>query len=112
MNSVQQAGMSNRDYIANKSYTGEPNTIQKSINQIGIDAIVGIVRPHGNLEFCDMHGYYAVDHPSITDEPASTIVTCPICSSHTQEGEGTRASEVELFIDLKDSLNAATTIIE
>lgn len=111
MNSMNNAGLSNRE-PTNKEYTSEPNEIQKSIDQIGLDAVVGIIRPHGNLEFCDMHGYYALEYPGITDEPTSTVVTCPMCLKHNPKAEGTPASEVELFIDLRDSLNAATTIID
>ena len=107
MNSMNNAGLSNRE-PTNKEYTSEPNELQKSIDQIGLDAVIGVIRPHGKLEFCDMHGYYAVQGVNAD----STSEACPLCTEHTQEGEGTRASDVELFIDLKDSLKAATTITD
>lgn len=120
MNSMNKAGIGNTiewsdNTDLNKGYSKEPNEIQKSVDQIGLDAVIGIVRPHGSLKFCDMHGYYAVQGNKQMNEDGTEEIsteTCPLCTVHSQEGEGTRASEVELFIDLRDSLNNATTIID
>lgn len=100
------------DNMLQKSYTEEPNEIQKAMDQIGYDAVVGVVRPHGNMRYCDMHGYYlATEVVEGVDHPANEDV-CPLCISHNPEAEGTTATDMELYIDLKDAIESAVEPID
>jgi hypothetical protein len=77
------------------------NEIQKAINQLG-EITVGRYLPKGaKLHDCDMHGKYLAHY---TDSSA----LCPMCIKHDPRAEGTTATEVELYIDLRDMLAPAT----
>ena len=69
--------------------------LQKSIDQIGIDTVVRCLRG-ANIHYCEMHGHYATAKDS---EP-----TCPVCALTVGNGtgNGTTATEVEHYIDIKD----------
>lgn len=92
------------------------NNIQKAIDQIGYDTVERIVRPHGHLLYCDVHGYYAVQgvQEEDTEEGVSpaTISLCPLCIKHNPKAEGVTASEVELVIDLRNQLQDRTKPID
>ncbi|MNP37019.1 hypothetical protein D3C76_1304430 [compost metagenome] len=73
------------------------NHIQKALDQAG----PGILRylPRGmKLHNCDIHGIYGCHY---TDQGPC----CPICSSTLSTGNGVTASDVELYIDLRDSMD-------
>lgn len=102
----------NSNTMLNKGHTHEPNTIQKAIDQIGLDAVMGVVNPIGHLNFCDMHGHYATQGTQInTDDGIPPIEECPLCIGHDPSAEGTTATDVELYINLKDAIESATTIL-
>ena len=80
----------------NKKYTGDPTPLQKAIDQIGIAPIQAVMPNDGQVFFCEIHGHYLV--PKGAED-----TLCPICKTPDTDAEGTTASEVELYIDLKDA---------
>lgn len=92
-----------------KGYTGEANEIQKSIDQIGYDPVEQAIKANGRLAFCDMHGYYLTQSEQLNEDGTPVLEVCPLCITHDPKAEGTPASEVELFIDLRDQLENAVT---
>jgi hypothetical protein len=71
------------------------NGIQKSIDQLG-QATVERYLPKGmKLYPCDIHGHF-LEHYS-NKEPV-----CPLCISHNPKAEGTPATQVEHFINIRD----------
>ena len=76
--------------------------LQKSIDQIGLETVTRYLPKGMKLHNCEMHGMYASHYKE-------TSPLCPICPSINPEGNGTTASQVELFIDLKDAIGHNTT---
>lgn len=70
--------------------------IQKSIDQIGIEAVTRYLPKGAKLHSCPLHGYFLA-HYKDTD---------PICSACTStgSGEGTTATSVEHWINIKDEV--------
>lgn len=96
--------MWNNEMLA-KGYTHEPTELQKAIDQVGLSAIESIVKPHGHIKYCDMHGYYAV--PGVQAEgmegdiPPCTTDLCPLCPQLPAPNGTTASNLVELYIDLE-----------
>lgn len=74
----------------------ETNNIQKSIDQIGIMAVARYLPKGMKLQPCDMHGHFLTHYS--TKEPL-----CPLCVTHSDVAEGTTATQVEHYIDLRDA---------
>jgi len=74
--------------------------IQKSIEQIGLETVTKYLPKGMKLCQCDMHGGYLAHY---TDKNP----LCPLCQVATNAGNGTTASEVELYIDLHDMIQNA-----
>lgn len=76
----------------------EKNALQKAIDGIGEDCVRRYLPKGMKMCNCDMHGkylaHYTVDNP-----------VCPICAIHTGNGDGTTATQVEHYIDLRDNTN-------
>jgi hypothetical protein len=70
------------------------NDIQKSINQIGMEGVVRYLPKGMKLHPCDLHGmflsHYKAENP-----------VCPLCVQ-TGTGEGTTATDVEHYINIRD----------
>lgn len=81
--------------------TNEKNAIQKSIDQIGLEATVRYLPKGMKLYPCDIHGHYLAHY---TDRMA----LCPLCIEHNPEAEGTTATQVEHFIDIRDAIAPPT----
>lgn len=88
--------MSQNDMLS-KGHTGTPTEIQKSIDQIGYNAVFGAIKPYGHLKFCDIHGYYAVQGTRSLDDtsdvPPCTFDTCPLCPQ-LPDANGTTATDI------------------
>lgn len=68
------------------------NVLQKAIQEIGIDAVQKSITGAGMaMGFCDLHGHYAF----------TKVADCPVCPSPN----GTTATEVEHYIDIKDAID-------
>lgn len=74
------------------------NGIQKSIEQLGEDAVLRYVPKGMKLHPCDIHGKFLAHYKDSNP-------LCPLCSAPSGNGNGTTASDIELFIDLKDAVN-------
>ncbi|AGR46887.1 hypothetical protein JL_4 [Bacillus phage JL] len=71
------------------------NDIQKSINQIGMEGVVRYLPKGMKLHPCDLHGSFLAHYK---DE----LPTCPLCIQHNHAAEGTTATEVEHYINIRD----------
>lgn len=70
------------------------NSIQEVCDQIGIEAVERYMPRGMKICTCNMHGRFLVHYTQQAPE-------CPSCKEvYSGEGNGTTASEVELFIDL------------
>lgn len=76
------------------------NEIQKAIDQVGQDAIQRYLPKGMKLNPCAIHGHYLTHY---TD----SLAVCPLCIK-TGTGEGVTATQVEHWINLKDSVQAMT----
>ncbi|MMZ43585.1 hypothetical protein D1872_51450 [compost metagenome] len=82
-------------------HTEDKNTIQKSIDQIGLSAVERYLPKGMRIHPCDIHGHFLAHY---TDENP----ICPLCIKHNPQAEGTNATDVELYIDLRDSIRPPT----
>lgn len=76
----------------------ESNAIQKSIDQIGLEAMVRYLPKGMKLHPCDMHGHFLTHY-------TNTEPLCPLCIKHDPSAEGTTATQVEHWIDLRDGID-------
>jgi hypothetical protein len=78
------------------------NTIQKAINEIGEEGVSRYLPKGMKLCNCHMHGKYLAHY-------SDKNPLCPLCTQSTVSGEGngTTASDVELFIDIRDAIKDA-----
>lgn len=74
----------------------EGNNLQKAIDQIGMMGVQKYLPKGMKLHPCDLHGHF-LSHYSDSNP------TCPLCIKHDPQAEGTTATEMELFIDLRDA---------
>lgn len=78
----------------------EKNDIQKAIDQIGQEGVTRYLPRGMKLHNCEMHGLYLQHYKN--QEPC-----CPICAmSPATTGNGTTATEVEHYINLKEQEKA------
>ncbi len=70
--------------------------LQKSIDQIGIDAVTRYLPKGAKLHSCPLHGHFLAHYKDV--DP-----TCAMCTS-TGAGEGTTATQMEHWIDMKDEV--------
>lgn len=77
------------------------NDLQKSIDQIGMEGVVKYLPKGMSLHPCDLHGHFLTHY---TDKQP----TCPLCIKQDPSANGTNATEVEHWIDLKDTVQATT----
>jgi len=75
--------------------------LQKSIDQIGLAAVQRYLPKGLKIHPCDIHGSF-LSHYSDTNP------ICSLCVSHNPAAEGTTASSIEHWIDLKDHVQATT----
>lgn len=78
-----------------KSMTNHP--INDVIKSIGMDAVTRYIPKGMKLHNCDIHGFFLAHY---TD----TNPICSLCVSHSPEAEGTTATQVEHYIDIRDAL--------
>lgn len=74
------------------------NELQKSIDQIGEGTVLRYLPKGMKVHPCDIHGNFLSHYKDKNP-------LCPLCSADTGDGNGTTASEVELFIDMRDGLH-------
>ena len=76
------------------------NTIQKAIDQIGLAGVAKYLPKGMKLHTCEMHGMYLQHYTQSTP-------SCPACAhwASLNGGNGTTATEIEHFIDVKDHIN-------
>jgi len=72
------------------------SNLSKACAQIGPMAVQKYLPKGMALHPCDIHGHF-LSHYS-NDNPL-----CPLCISHNPAAEGTSASDVELYINLRDA---------
>jgi hypothetical protein len=73
------------------------NEIQKSIDQIGQETVARYLPRGMKLHPCDIHGYFLSHYKDSNP-------TCPLCISHDATADGTTATQVEHYINLRDVL--------
>lgn len=71
------------------------NDIQKSIDQIGEDAVIRYLPKGMKLCSCDIHGKFLCHY-------SDSNPICPLCANVTNEGNGQDATSTELAINLRD----------
>lgn len=71
------------------------NEIQKSIDQIGMEGVTRYLPKGMKLHPCDLHGMFLAHY-------RDTNPLCPLCTQHDSNAEGTTATAVEHFINLRD----------
>jgi hypothetical protein len=76
----------------------DTNHIQKAIDQIGMDIVTRYLPKGMKLYPCDIHGYFLAHYTE--DKP-----TCPLCIKHDPVAEGTTATQVEHWIDIKNGID-------
>lgn len=74
--------------------------LQKSIEQIGMEAVQRYLPKGAKLHPCDMHGHFLAHYKDSSP-------TCPLCIT-TGTGEGTTATTIEHWINIKDNVQATT----
>lgn len=77
----------------------DKNNLQKAIDQVGLEAVVRYLPKGMSLHNCTMHGKYLAHYTTPADK-----LTCPLCNFPTQDGNGTTATEVEHYIDIRDAV--------
>jgi hypothetical protein len=75
----------------------DKNAIQKSIDQIGMEAVTRYLPRGVKLYPCDIHGHFLA-------HCKNEMPICPLCVQHNHEAEGTTATEVEHFINVRDAI--------
>lgn len=75
--------------------------LQKAIDQLGLDAVQRYLPKGMKINNCDMHGSYLSHYTQ--DQPI-----CPLCITHNPAAEGTTATEVEHYLDIRDGINPYT----
>ena len=79
-----------------------PSALQKAVDQIGAMGINERYAPKGMKLFnCEIHGAYLGHY---TDPNP----LCPLCHAATAGGNGTTATQVEHFIDVRDMVAPPT----
>lgn len=73
----------------------DKNHIQKSIDQIGLEAVSRYLPKGMKLNPCDLHGAYLSHYK--TDNPL-----CPLCTT-ASGGNGQTATDTEHYIDLRNA---------
>lgn len=98
--------LQNNTHMLNKGYTGEASSLQKAIDQIGVEAVMKSLGPNMALGYCDVHGHYPL--PLMTSTPGTKApeVGCKLCPPNL--ANGTNATEVELVINLDPDKNLGT----
>ena len=80
----------------------DPSALQKAVDQIGVMGINDRYAPRGmKVYFCEIHGAYL--SPIGEQNP-----TCPLCQAATTNGNGTTATQVEHFINVRDMVAPPT----
>ena len=74
--------------------------LQKSIDQLGMELVTRYLPKGMKIHPCDLHGHYLAHYK----EPDPV---CPLCIK-TGGGEGTSATDIEHWINIKDNVQAAT----
>lgn len=86
----------NSNHMLQKGYTGEPSPIQKSIDQVGLEAVYKSLGHAATLGYCDVHGHYMMPKRDSRDDvqPAG----CELCAPNLPNG--TTATAVEHYINV------------
>lgn len=74
------------------------NGIDEAIEQIGFDRVLKSMKVEG-IGYCDVHGSYGM----VKDNNL-----CPLCPHDNNAGNGTTASEVEHYLDVKELVDYTT----
>lgn len=82
----------------------EKNNLQKSIDQLSMDTVRRYLPKGMAIHPCDLHGHFLAHY-------SNNNPTCPLCIKHDPQAEGTTASEVELYIDLRDAMQQGTVTL-
>jgi len=98
--------LQNNERMLNKGHIGEASSLQKAIDQIGMEAVMKSLGPNMALGYCDVHGHYPL--PAITSKPGEEApkVGCVLCPPNL--ANGTNATVVELVINLDPDKNLGT----
>jgi len=82
----------------------DKNGIQKSIDQMGMEGVIRYLPKGMKLYDCPIHGKFVAHY-----KDANPL--CPLCIAPSGDGNGTTASDVELFIDLQKQKQAMDRLL-
>ena len=67
------------------------------VKSIGVDGVQKYLPKGMKLNYCDLHGHYLQHY--------SGDGLCPLCTGHNPEADGTTATQVEHYIDIRDAID-------
>lgn len=82
------------------------NGLQKSIEQMGKEQVSRYLPKGMRIHTCNMHGGFVAHYKNKSP-------LCPLCIKEAPptEGNGITATQVELFIDMRDNMQAVQDYI-